>query len=398
MEKFDIVVIGGGLAGLSTALTIKKEVDSTLLLVERNKIGDPSKTSPFTFPDIIQKFNLSDAVLQQYKRFTYKSPTGVTASFQYENPAFVTIDYQEACNIILNQIRKYSNVKILERTSAVDLEVTKASSKLTLSNSTSVSGSIMVDASGSSFFIPRKLGVKLPALYSHSYGEFLEGCTIEDPEEMCIFAGNKFGNGGGWMYPIDSKITRFGFATVTDSTVFPKDIVKRNFGQAVKEFYPYNKMLANAKCQRSEFGTIPIGPLKKFVYDSILIVGDAAGQATPWYNEGIRSALENGQLCGTVIAEVYKKGILNKALLGKYQQFWDAKNRDLYHRTTLDRLNVYYRTQEQWDNSVKLQASFASDEMLAIIRYGKWPTFRLKSPTAMFKSVIRKICDKMKVA
>jgi flavin-dependent dehydrogenase len=277
---------------------------------------------------------------------------------------------------MLNEITRKNNVKVLEKTEAVDLKVTGTNLKLTLSNSASVSCNVLVDASGSSFFVSRKLGIKLPPLYSHPYGELLEGCKIEEPEEMCIFSGNKYGNGGGWMYPIDRRTARFGFATVTESSVYPRDVVERNFKEAIRNFSPYNEMLAGAKRKRSEFGTIPFGPLKKLVHSQILIVGDAAGQATPWYGEGVRPALESGEICGETIIEAYQTGKLRSGTLKNYQRLWDAKNRETYSARTRAGFRSYFRNQGQWDNSVRYQASLTPDEMLAIIRYGNWPSSR----------------------
>lgn len=374
LEKYDVVIIGGGIAGLSTALPICRKTDVKLLLVEKGPIGDPTKTSPFTFPDVVERFQLSDAVLQKYKRFTYRSPTGVTASFEYESPAFVTLDYQKACGIMLKMMLKEGNAAVMENTEALDLEASKTDLKLALSNSKSVVCNVLVDASGSNFFISRKLRTKLPTLYSHPYGEFLEGCEIEDPEEMCIFSGNKYGNGGGWMYPIDRKTARFGFATVTRSSVYPRDIVEKNFREAIRNFYPYNEMLSGAQRRRSEFGTIPFGPINNLAHRQFLIVGDAAGQATPWYGEGVRPALESGEMCGKTIAEAYQNGQLNARTLNNYQRLWDAKNRKTYSNRTRAGFRSYFRNQEQWDNSVRYQASLAPQEMMAIIRYGKWPT------------------------
>jgi flavin-dependent dehydrogenase len=372
LAEYDVVVIGGGVAGLSTALSVSGKADATILLVEKGTFGDPTKTSPFTFPDIVERFHLSDAVLQKYTRFTYKSPTGVAASFKYENPFLVTLDYQKTCSIMLDKIKKKDNVSVLEKTEALDFKAHKLDLELNLSDSRSVSCSVLVDASGSSFFASRKLGIRLPALYSHPYGEFLEGCDIEDPEEMCIFTGKKYGNGGGWMYPIGRKTARFGFATITRSPVYPRDIVERNFRKAIRDFYPYNEMLRGAKSRRLEFGTIPIGPLKKFVYGRILVVGDAAGQATPWYNEGVRPALEGGKLCGMTVVEAYRNGKLNERILMEYQRLWYAANRRMYAYSKV-RAGSYFRSQEQWDKSVRYQASLTPVEMMGIIRYCRFP-------------------------
>jgi flavin-dependent dehydrogenase len=331
---------------------------------------------------VVEHFGLLDAVLQEYTRFTYRSPTGVAASFEYENPAFVTLDYQKACNIMHSQLRKRGNTTILEKAQALGFDVEKntRSIRLTLSDSTCVSCNVLVDASGRDFFASRQLGTALPSLYSHPYGEFLEGCKIEDPKEMCIFAGNKYGNGGGWLYPINRNTARFGFATVTRSHVYPRDIVERNFKEAIRDFCPYNEMLGGARKVRSEFGTIPFGSLGKFAYEQILMVGDAAGHATPWYGEGVRPALESGELCGKAIVEAYKNRMLHRTSLERYQQLWDAKNRRIYSDALKIGFRSYFRSQKQWDDSVRYHATLTPKEMIELVRYRKPPSSQPKPP------------------
>lgn len=371
MEEYDVAIVGGGVAGLSTAVSLSAKTNARLLLIEKGAIGDQTKTSPFTFPDVVDRFHLSEAVLQKYTRLTYKSPTGVTASFKYEKPTFVTLDYGKTCSILLNRIKK-ENFSALEKTEALDFKTDNAKLELTLSDSSNTSCSVLVDAAGSSFFTSRKLGTRLPALYSHPYGEFLEGCEIEDPEEMCIFTGRKYGNGGGWLYPIGNTKARFGFATITRSRKYPTEIVQGNFRKAMRDFHPYNKMLAEAKSRRPEYGTIPIGALNRFVTRRILVVGDAAGQATPWYNEGIRPALEGGKLCAKVIAEAFNDGKFHKEALKNYGRLWRAANGRMYAYAKT-RASSYFRSQEAWDDSVRYQASLTPEEMMGIIRYCRFP-------------------------
>jgi flavin-dependent dehydrogenase len=210
-------------------------------------------------------------------------------------------------------------------------------------------------------------------LSSHPSGEALAGCNRSDPTRMHIFCGRKYGNGGGWLYPLDGTTARFGFATVTDSPQFPTEIVVKNFKNALENFHPFSKMLVNSKRVRSEFGTIPIGPLRHFVYDNIMIVGDAAGQATPWYNEGMRPALEAGELCAAAIVDAHKKNSFSKRSLKKYQDQWDRQNRKPYYMTVKHGSECWFRSQSEWDEAVSERlASISPQEMLNRIRYNKF--------------------------
>jgi flavin-dependent dehydrogenase len=60
-------------------------------------------------------------------------------------------------------------------------------------------------------------------MYSHCYGQFFTGCRVTNHEladDVCLFLGGseRFGNGGGWCYPLGAGRISFGFASVTDSS------------------------------------------------------------------------------------------------------------------------------------------------------------------------------------
>jgi digeranylgeranylglycerophospholipid reductase len=84
------------------------------------------------------------------------------------------------------------------------------------------------------------------------------------------------------------------------------------------------------------------GPLKKFVYDNTIIIGDAAGQTKPTTAGGIFSCGMGGILAGNHIAH-YKKRILN-SLLNDYERDWFSIfgkefQRMLFFRKIMERLD-----------------------------------------------------------
>jgi flavin-dependent dehydrogenase len=240
--------------------------------------------------------------------------------------------------------------------------------KIAISSSAEIAYDVLVDASGIAFFASRQLGFQLPSLYSHAYGEVLTECNIVDPGRMRLFAGREYGNGGGWLYPFSEKTARYGFATVTTSIDFPM-VTKQNFRNALKNFHPYNEMLEKSQRIRCELGTIPITPLRRFVHGNVMIVGDAGGQATPWWCEGMRPAMEAGELCAAAIVSAYKKKDYSTKNLKKYQEQWDYRNRKQYSLAVAH--PPWFGNQEEWDAAVKFSASIKPEELVKQIRYNR---------------------------
>src|SRR5918994_1870913 len=84
------------------------------------------------------------------------------------------------------------------------------------------------------------------------------------------------------------------------------------------------------------------GPLKKFVFNNMILVGDAAGQTKPTTAGGIFSCGMGGILAGSHIA-LYKKNAVN-SLLNKYEIEWYSIfgkefQRMLFFRKIMERLD-----------------------------------------------------------
>jgi flavin-dependent dehydrogenase len=54
-------------------------------------------------------------------------------------------------------------------------------------------------------------------------------------------------------------------------------------------------------------GVIPVCPPRRFVYDGLMLIGDAAGQATIWSCMGSEPALIAGQLAGQAAIEAQRR-------------------------------------------------------------------------------------------
>ena len=367
----DIVIIGAGLAGLSAASTIAASSRAAVVVLDRRGVGSNNPT-PMTFADVPPRYGLEDCTIGAYRCFTFHSPLGGRSSHEFGQAQLVALDYRRACQTLLSRAASEGAVWHLP-SAAAGMSRQENGWQVKLDDGSLMTAPLVIDASGRGLFSSRQLGLPRPKSYSHCYGARLSGCRVPDPSEAFFFAPCRaYGDGGGWLYPLDGGQASYGWATLGDTPTLPGGVIKDNFRRSLNEFEPYASWLKDAVWEHVEVGSIPIYPLKRFVYDGLLVAGDAAGQATIWSCMGSEAALEAGQLAGDAAAAALVEGDFSAAALATYQEHWDRRNRDTYRRNTWVAPTVWSQSEADWNRQIPRVASLTPEQMLARLRVN-WP-------------------------
>ncbi|HHX66404.1 MAG TPA: hypothetical protein GX702_16120 [Chloroflexi bacterium] len=363
----DVAVIGGGLAGLSTALAITARSDAWLTLFEPS-VGS-NRSLPLTFYDTLERFGLSDCIIKRYHRFALRARTGEQAVCALNEAIFATLDYSGACMALYRRLQDRPNVSHQEaRVSAVIQEhgvwrIQAAKQEFT--------ARLLIDASGLTQQSQR-IDYRRPRLYSHSYGQILDcdGLSEEQQDTALFLTGNPdHGNGGGWFYPLPDGRASFGFAQVTRSPRYPRRRCIQGYERALREFEPYHRLLHKGRIVPTHWGTIPLGTLRRFCHNGLMRVGDAAGQATSWACMGIEPALVNGELCGEIAARALHEGNLSARRLREYERRWRYQHHVAYRKATMLADLEWNRGERAWQDIVRWTATLSPEEMLSNVRY-----------------------------
>jgi len=373
LDSFDIAIIGGGLAGLSAAVAVGADSDARVVLIDKD-VGCNNPT-PLTFCGVVQRFGLEDSVVNRYQGFSLHSPLGSQSFHYYSDFPLVSLDYRWACYILLTHAQQSLGFT-WHRGYATGLARDREEWIVSLNGSRQIRARLLIDASGRAHFAAHCLHLAGPRMYSHCYGQLFTGCQVTShrlTEDICLslVGSERFGNGRGWCYPLGAGRVSFGFASVTDSPRYPLKLVRERYQRALKEFAPYADLLARGKPGLVERGSIPIGPVRRFVYDGLMLVGDAAGQATPWACMGVEPALVNGQTCGRVAAQAFKRGDFRARVLREYEVIWAQANRRSYRQGTILAPLQWTQSEEVWDEITASHSRFTSQEMLAYLRYNE---------------------------
>jgi len=160
-EQYDVIVIGGGVAGLSTAANI---TEGSVLLLEKDKIKTQEKGYlRFTFLNSMERFALSNCIVAKYNVLSFRSTTGSKFDFQFDDFEILLLDLGKTHSVLKKHVEKMQEIR--ERMEIIDVKQNNHKIEVEISkdnNIENISAKYLVDASGYRFFIRKKFNLKMP--------------------------------------------------------------------------------------------------------------------------------------------------------------------------------------------------------------------------------------------
>ncbi len=313
MEKYDVVIVGGGFAGASLAYKLSKlEKSLEIALIEGNIVGGKT-VSAFTFIDVINDLDIKNSVKQYYNQIELISTLGARESCSYDEDIFALIDYKKACE----ELVKKSGCTII-----YDYVKSIKTGKVALKDGV-VSAKIIADTSGRDYRFRKELNLDIPKIENHLYFKKLTKCNILNPRSVQLIVGD-IGSNGGWFYPVNEYECEIGVAERTNmlsgyERANISEIQKKNMERFMS--HPaYNEMLIGSQCESEAMTYFPYEPVKQVVKNNVVFLGDNSGMVNPIHGMGLHYINRIGTLC----AECCVKAALgNISILKEYQDAWN---------------------------------------------------------------------------
>src|SRR5215831_12841827 len=98
----DVIIAGGGPAGLSAAATLAQKGCSVLVLEQNHEIGSPIRTSGGTFIEEMQKLGIPERLYHRVSRIRFLSPNN-EARFAYATPRLAVLDIRGTFQFLAEQ-------------------------------------------------------------------------------------------------------------------------------------------------------------------------------------------------------------------------------------------------------------------------------------------------------
>ena len=374
---YDIIVVGGGPAGLSAAYSASKLGADVILFEKEKSIAHNIRTSGVSWLKEISRFDIPSNLYNPVNKFHFISPSNEVILEGRENNACVlnvrgTYQY-------LAKIAAENGTTIMLNNNVINASFTKEIKKIkvqTMEGEKIYSTKLVIDASGFNSIIARSLGLVNTWQRFGVGAEYECYCENIDISSLSLMVGREYSEAGyGWVFPTGKNRARIGIGVGRpESNQDPIKSLEHIFQKKLK---PLNRF---GKIQPIEFhlGFIPNqGTRISSIFDGLILVGDSAGQSNPIVLEGIRHAIEFGRLAGKIGTHSLPFNCSKESLI-EYERSWKSKIESNINSALKVQKRWLKLSDKEWDEEINIMKKMSMDEFLDFIRADFTPSKLIK--------------------
>ncbi|MDV3103702.1 NAD(P)/FAD-dependent oxidoreductase [Thermococcus waiotapuensis] len=323
--KYDVVVVGAGIAGPIVARNVAKAGYSVLLIDKKPAIGSPKQCAEGISIKVFDKYDIPydrRYINREIYGAKIYSPGGYELELRYNEVSGVILE-RKVFDKMLAYYAAKAGADVLARTEALD--VIRKDGKIAgikakhEDEPVEIYAEIIVAADGVESTVARKAGINTYAPphefdSSYEYEMLIEGF---DPDLIHLWFGNEVApRGYVWVFPKDEDRANVGIGIASDH----QQTAKYYLDKWLKENnIPMKKIL------EVNVGLVPVGGfVKELAKENVLVVGDAARQVNPMHGGGMAEAMEAGTIASKWIVKALEEE--NLSLLQNYTTEWWEKD------------------------------------------------------------------------
>jgi len=315
----DVVVIGGGPAGLFASLRLAQSGLRVALLEEHHVIGDPVHCTGILAREAFDQFDLTaDVVLNELTTARFISPSGRDVVYRTRAIEAVVID-RVAFDAGLAERARHAGADLRHHSRATRVQIHSHGVSVLVAGQPEVRARACIVACGGRYALHRQLGLSVPSLFLHTAQQEL---PVDRPQDVEIHFGSHVApRGFGWVVPVKRGQrfhARIGVMSQDRSPTYFDRMVARvseRWGVRALGGPPRQKILPLNRIART-YGT------------RFLVVGDAAGLVKPTTGGGIYYSLLSASLAAEVLIQALRENELSSERLSEYERRWRVRLQD----------------------------------------------------------------------
>jgi flavin-dependent dehydrogenase len=296
MGNFDIIIAGGGPAGLSSAAELSKNFK--VLVLEKEKPGT-TRSTWYSYEDRAKKYQLEDAIVVRTNYIKFTAPT--TEHFMKDD--CVIFDHNKVLEIWMERAK--ANGAEVKNEIFISYKNTRNQVSVKTNKGT-YHTRLLVDS----------MGITSPILTSNNlirrkdawviYGATMTNVDFENPYQLEYLPLNDEDNTYIGIHPhSDTETNIYAFKGQKNTTGNPEEL-KDKFEAAIRKIQPNAKKINTLK------GTIVSGTLKKYALDNVIFFGSSGMLNPDGCGMGFNQILMKHQVFTNAIKDVMDSDSLDQ--------------------------------------------------------------------------------------
>ena len=308
----DVVIIGGGPAGLFAGARLAAAGCRTTLLEEHSAVGEPVHCTGVLAAEAFDEFNLSRrSLLNELTTARFWSPAGHQVHYCGGRVEAVVVDRRMFDRDLSDQAER-SGVELRSGLRVTGILINEEGVEVKTTGG-DLRARVVVLACGANYSLHRQVGLGMPRLFLHTAQVEVPVGRLGDVE--LHFGSEIAPKGFGWIVPVvrgQQPYARIGVMCEGDAPRYFERLSSRvstNWKIATEIPRPRQKIL-------------PLAPLPRTYRDRLVAIGDAAGLVKPTTGGGIYYSLLSARLASDVLLTALSRDDLSGERLAPYEAAW----------------------------------------------------------------------------
>ncbi len=328
MPDFDVVVAGGGPAGLQFARELGRRSAYSVVVLERNeRLSDNDKSTGGTFHQVVEGFDIPDRVIMD------SSPDvvfeGPEAQSRLEIPNYV-LDFPAFLEYLGNDAQEHgvaieTEARVVEPLAdAGTIKGVRADHRGEL---TEFRGDIVVDATGPAGVLTGELGMWNPEAAQRGIGKEYQVTGSFACDSMLFRFDHEYAPGGyAWVFPAGDGVFKIGVCWVNDFYERHKPANGGAIDAYVERWIDSDDRWTVNRIEEMHAGqALSDNSINQRAGDGIVAVGDAVSSINPLFGEGIRPGMESAVMAADVVIDALDTRDVSRATLVEYEKRWNEE-------------------------------------------------------------------------